>query len=381
MIRRFFISLWFVLLSMPVMATEVALNPDHPQQHVVVRGDTLWDISGMFLQFPWHWPDIWHANPQIENPHLIYPGDVISLVYRDGRPVLELTRGSTAYKMSPEVREITLERAIPTIPLDAIRPFLSRPRVVAEEVLATAPYIVASSDERIISGAGDKVYARGVDEEQGMHHSVFRGGPVYKDPETGEILGYEAIYTADAWISVMGDPATVDLRKTTREVMVGDRLLPVVEDDYEMNFIPRASEDSLNGYIISVLDGVSQVGQYQIVVLNLGERDNLEIGHVLSVYQAGDTVIDPILSGREDEDYFNLHNKGKDRNASVTLPDEFSGVAMVFKVFEKVSYAIIMKAKQAIHISDKVSSNLDVARSIREKRKLRLNHGDNTLAE
>ncbi len=356
MIRRFYISLLFVLLSVPVMAAEVALNPNHPQQHVVVRGDTLWDISGMFLQFPWHWPDIWHVNPQIENPHLIYPGDLISLVYRDGRPVLELTRGSAAYKMSPEVREITLESAIPTIPLDAILPFLSKPRVVGEEVLVSAPYIVASSDERLISGAGDKVYARGVDEEQGKHYSIFRGGAVYTDPVTDEILGYEAIYTADAWISAMGDPATVDLRQTTREVLIGDRLLPVVEDDYAMNFIPRAPEEQLDGYIISVFDGVSQVGQYQIVVLNKGGRDKLEVGHVLSVYQAGKTVIDPVLSGREDEDYFNLHNKGKDRDASVILPDEYAGVAMIFKVFEKVSYGIVMKANRAIHVGDKVST-------------------------
>ena len=339
------------------MATEVALNPDHPQQHVVVRGDTLWDISGMFLKYPWHWPDIWQANPQIENPHLIYPGDVISLVYRDGRPVLELTRGSTAYKMSPEAREIKLEKAISTIPLDAIRAFLTRPRVVGEETLALAPYIVSGSEERLISGAGDKVYVRNIDEAEGEHYSVFRGGQTYKDPKTAEILGYEAIYTADALVDVMGDPSTVNLRKTTREVLVGDRLLPVIADDYEMNFMPRSPEQELNGQIIAVFDGVSQVGQYQIVVLNKGERDELEMGHVLSIYQTGKSVIDPVLSGREDETFFNTENRNKDRNASVTLPDEHAGVAMVFKIFEKVSYAIVMKATRAIHINDRVSSS------------------------
>ena len=357
MMRRLFVGLFFISFSVSIMATEVVLNPNHPQQHVVVRGDTLWDISGMFLKYPWHWPDIWYVNPQIENPHLIYPGDVISLVYRDGRPVLELTRGSTAYKMSPEVREIALEKAIPTIPLDAIRAFLTRPRVLGEEVLEMAPYIVAGSEERLISGAGDKVYVRNIDEQQGEHYSVFRAGQVYTDPETKEILGYEAIYTADAFVKMMGDPATVDLRKTTREVMVGDRLLPVIEDDYEMNFMPRSPEQALDGQIIAVFDGVSQVGQYQVIVLNKGARDDLEVGHVLSVYQTGDSIIDPILSGREDEDYFNLHNKGKDRNASVTLPDEHAGIAMVFKIFEKVSYAIVMKATQAIHVNDKVSAS------------------------
>lgn len=357
MMRRLILSLFFLSFSVSIMATEVALNPDHPQQHVVVRGDTLWDISGMFLKYPWHWPDIWQANPQIENPHLIYPGDVISLVYRDGRPVLELTRGSTAYKMSPEAREIKLENAIPTIPLDAIRAFLTRPRVVGEETLALAPYIVAGSEERLMSGAGDKVYVRNLDEEQGEHYSVFRSGQVYKDPKTAEILGYEAIYTADALVDVMGDPSTVNLRKTTREVMVGDRLLPVIADDYEMNFMPRSLEQALDGQIIAVFDGVSQVGQYQMVVLNKGERDNLEIGHVLSIHQAGKSVIDPVLSGRESETFFNTENRDKDRNASVTLPDEYAGVTMVFKIFEKVSYAIVMKATRAIHINDRVSSS------------------------
>ncbi|NQY27724.1 MAG: LysM peptidoglycan-binding domain-containing protein [Piscirickettsiaceae bacterium] len=357
MMRRLILSLFLLSFSVSIMATEVVLNPDHPQQHVVVRGDTLWDISGMFLKYPWHWPDIWQVNPQIENPHLIYPGDIISLVYRDGRPVLELSRGATAYKMSPEVREIALEKAISTIPLNAIRAFLTRPRVVGEEVLALAPYIVAGSEERLISGAGDKVYVRNLDEEQGDHYSVFRSGQVYKDPKTAEILGYEAIYTADALVEVMGDPATVNLRKTTREVMVGDRLLPVIADDYEMNFMPRSPEQGMDGQIIAVFDGVSQVGQYQVVVLNKGARDNLEIGHVLSIYQAGETVIDPVLSGRESETFFNTENIGKDRNATVTLPDEHAGVAMVFKIFEKVSYAIVMKATLAIHINDRISSS------------------------
>ncbi len=357
MMRRLILNLFLLSFSVSIMATEVALNPEHPQQHVVVRGDTLWDISGMFLKFPWHWPDIWQANPQIENPHLIYPGDIISLVYRDGRPVLELTRGAKAYKMSPEIREIALEKAISTVPLDAIRAFLTRPRVVGEEVLALAPYIVAGSEERLISGAGDKVYVRNLDEEQGDHYSVFRSGQIYKDPQTAEILGYEAIYTADALVDVMGDPSTVNLRKSTREVMVGDRLLPVVADDYDMNFMPRSPEQDLEGQIIAVFDGVSQVGQYQVIVLNKGIRDDLEVGHVLSIYQAGKSVIDPILSGRESETFFNTENVDKDRNATVTLPDEHAGVAMVFKNFEKVSYAIVMKATRAIHINDRVSSS------------------------
>jgi hypothetical protein len=356
MMRRVFFSIAFLVASVTSYAADVALNPDHPQQHVVVKGDTLWDISGKFLKFPWHWPDIWYANPQIENPHLIYPGDVISLVYRDGKPVLELSRGPKAYKLSPQIREMQLEKSIPTIPLDAIRPFLSRPSVVDEDTLKLAPYVVATTDERLMSGKGDKIYARGLNEDEGKLYSIFRKGEVYTDPDTNEVLGYEAIYSAEAKVTAMADPATIILTESNREVLVGDRLLPVISDDYEANFLPRSPEAEIDGTIISVYDGVSQIGQYQIVVLNRGERDQLEVGHVLSVYQAGKTVIDPVLSGREDEDYFNLNQLGKDRNASVTLPDEYAGVAMVFKVFEKVSYAIVMKAERAIHINDRVSS-------------------------
>jgi hypothetical protein len=341
MMRRLFLSCLLMLLSFSALAADVVLNPNHPQKHVVVRGDTLWDISGMFLKFPWHWPDIWHVNPQIENPHLIYPGDILTLVYRDGKPVLELTRGPTAYKMSPQVREMALEKAISTIPLDAIRPFLNRPNVVGAEVLESAPYIVAGADERLISGAGDKVYVRQVDESEGKHYSVFRGGEVYSDPVTNEILGYEAIYTADTWLSVIAEISTAELRETTREVLIGDRLLPAVDEQYEANFYPHVPESSFEGQIISVFDGVSQVGQYQVVVLNRGERESLEVGHVVSVYQAGDVVRDTVSADPRDV---------------VTLPDEYAGIALVFKTFEKVSYAIVMKANRAIHVHDRVSA-------------------------
>lgn len=340
MIRRLFLSLVFVLLSAQAIAKDVELNPDQPKRYVVERGDTLWDISGMFLKYPWHWPDIWQVNPQIENPHLIYPGDVLTLVYRDGRPVLELDRGPL--KLSPGIREIALEKAIPTIPLDAIRPFLSHARVVGADELEAAPYVVASSDERLISGAGDKVYVRGVKEEEGKHYSIFRGDEAYTDPETGEVLGYEAIYVADSWVRALADTSTVDILESTREVMIGDRLLPVINEDYEMNFFPRSPDNDLNGHIISVYDGVSQIGQYQIVVLSRGAREGLEPGHVLSVYQTGETIKDLVT---------------EDRHDVVTLPDEYAGVAMVFKTFEKVSYAIVMKATRAIHVGDKVKSD------------------------
>lgn len=340
MIKRIVTGLFFLFLSISLVAKAVELNTEHPDKHTVKKGDTLWDISAMFLKYPWHWPDIWQVNPQIENPHLIYPGDQLSLVYKNGQPVIELNRGKRLVKLSPEVREIVLDKAISTIPLSALGPFLSKPRVVGEEVMDKAPYVVASADERLISGSGDFVYAKGLTSED-EDFSVFRQGDVYKDPDTGEILGYEAIHIGDAQRLTDGTPAKVGLQRTNKEVLIGDRLLPVENQEFEFNFIPRSPESTISGRIISVFDGVSQIGQFQVIVLNRGLRDGLEAGHVLSVYKAGETINDEVT---------------EDRNDTVTLPDEHAGEAMVFKLYDKVSYAIVMKATRAMHVLDKVES-------------------------
>lgn len=338
-------SFLLLLLSFQlVVANDVQLNPDYPKEYVVKKGDTLWDISGMFLKKPWYWPDIWQVNPQVANPHLIYPGDRLSLVYRDGRPVLEVSRGLKTVKLSPGAHEIQTDVAVPTIPLAAIMPFLTKPQVIGEEEFEAAPYLVATADERLISGAGDKLYARGTVAEQGDNYSVFRGGKRYFDPVTEELLGYEAIYSGDANVVQHADPATVVLTNTTREVLIGDRLLAFEEDSYDVNFMPHTLDTDLEGQIISVFDGVSQVGQYQVVVLNRGAREGIETGHVLSVYKAGSTISDSVMPEA-------LRNE---ENTVVTLPDEHAGEAMVFKVFDKVSYAIVLKATRAIHVLDKV---------------------------
>ncbi len=344
MLRRLYFALFLLLSSVGFsVAAAVELNANHPMQHVVVKGDTLWDISGRFLRHPWEWPKIWHANSQIKNPHLIYPGDIISLVYRDGQPMLELSRGPTTIKLSPEVREIQLDQAISTIPLSAIEPFLARPEVVGEEALTSAPYVVAMAGEHVISGVGDLIYVRGLkDEDVVEDYSVFRPGKAYLDQDTKEILGYEAFYGGAASVLETGDPATLRLNETTREIVVGDRLFPIKEGGYEATFFPRTLKTELNGHIISVYDGVSQVGQYQVVVLDRGGRNGLEVGHLLSVYQTGETIRDLVTEERGD---------------TVTLPDEYAGIAMVFKIFEKVSYAILMETKLPVHVGDKVQGH------------------------
>ncbi len=320
-------------------AQDIALNPKHPDRYVVVPGDTLWDISARFLRDPWLWPEVWYVNPQIENPHLIYPGDVITLVYVDGKPQLRLQRGGTV-KLSPRVRSVPLGEAIPTIPVDAIRQFLSQPLVVEEDELEKAPYVLQSADEHLVTGAGDRVYVRGIADQTYARYQFFRAGRDYTDPDTGEFLGKEAIYLGDGTVQRYGDPATVALTRTTREINSGDRLMPVVSEEIHTSFLPRAPADAVDGRIIAVHDGVTQIGQYQVVVINRGRRNGIEVGHVLRVRQAGETVPDRI-GGRDEK---------------VKLPDEDAGLLMVFRTFDKVSYALVMEATRPIHVLDTVTN-------------------------
>ncbi len=325
------------VLATAVYADQVVLRDGHPDRHVVVKGDTLWDISEEFLASPWLWPEIWYVNPQIENPHLIYPGDVITLVYVDGKPQLRVQRGKGTFKLSPRVREERLDKAIPTIPIDAIQQFLTQPLVADQSTMENAAYVVSSADEHLITGRGDRIYARGLADGQGDRYHVFRPGDAYVDPVTNEVLGYEAMYLGDGSVEKFGDPATLKLTRTTREINIGDRLMPMSHEDVYAYFTPHSPADTVEGTIISVVDGVSQIGQYQIVVLNRGTREGVDVGTVFEIHQAGDRIIDQV---------------SKERNASVKLPDEKAGTLMVFRTFDKVSFGLIMKATSALHVGD-----------------------------
>ncbi len=334
-----------ILLSFLVMglayADAVKLNPDHPDKYVVVKGDTLWDISGRFLENPWQWPEIWHVNPQIANPHLIYPGDIISLVYVDGKPRLMLERGAGTYKLTPQGRIIPLDEAIPTIPIDAIKQFLTEPTIVGKDELDKAPYIVEHKGEHIVSATDNSIYVRGIKDYNIRKYAVVRAGNTYTDPISKEVLGYEARFVGDAKLYRTGDPSTLKLLRTTREALIGDRLLPSGEETYNASFLPRAPQSDINGRILSVLDGVNQIGSYQVVVINKGARDGLEQGHVMDIYQAGETIPDSVTENRKD---------------TVTLPDEKAGVLMVFRTFEKLSYALVLKASRNINVFDIVTN-------------------------
>ncbi|MEG7525348.1 MAG: LysM peptidoglycan-binding domain-containing protein, partial [Chromatiales bacterium] len=253
-----------LLISGQVLSVAaVELNPAHPESYEVVKGDTLWDISARFLREPWLWPDVWYVNPQIANPHLIYPGDRIVLTYKDGRPILSLQRGSQHLKLSPRIRSTALDTAIPMIPIDAITPFLSRPYVMEKAEMELAPYVVHFLDDHIVGGAGTRFYVRSIESENPLRYEVIRPGKPYMDPETDELLGYEAAYIGAADLQRTGDPAKLELVSTTMESVIGDRLLPVTEGVPLNSFQPRAAEANLEGRIISVINGVSQIGQYQ----------------------------------------------------------------------------------------------------------------------
>jgi hypothetical protein len=333
------LALAAALLATAAYADQVVLKDGHPDRYTVVKGDTLWDISARFLKSPWLWPEVWYVNPQIENPHLIYPGDIINLVYVNGKPQLRVQRGKGTFKLEPHARIERLDKAIPTIPIDAIHQFLTQPLVADEDTLKSAAYVVSSADEHLITGAGDRVYVRGLKPSEGNRYSIFRPGAPYKDPDTGEILGYEAMYLGDATAQKFGDPSTLKLTRTTREINIGDRVMPMTQEDVYAYFTPHTSKNPIDGTIISVVDGVSQIGQFQVVVLNRGTREGVDVGTVFKIYEAGDTIPDQVTEKRGDV---------------VKLPDEEAGVLMVFRTFRKVSFGLIMEASSALHVGDHV---------------------------
>ena len=349
------------------VASSGIIQPDYPERYVVVKGDTLWGISKRFLKDPWLWPSVWHINPAIRNPHLIYPGDIIVMHVVDGKPYITLDGqaglqpdkvasggemrqprmpppvkpGLKVVKLVPTARVSGIHTAINTIPASAIRPFMDRPRVVTEDELDDAPYIVSSYEEHLISGAGNRVYARNLTEPVGSYN-IIRPGNEYIDPETDDVLGYEAIYLADARLINAGDddediPATLVVTKSMREVLNNDVLIPYEEHEKIFQFIPRPPEQKVKGQIISVFNGVSQIGQYMVVVLNRGERDGLAPGHVLAIIQKGATVSD----------------EQKLIWSSVDLPDERAGIMMVFKTYKKLSYALVLEVDRALHVLDR----------------------------
>jgi len=324
-------------------ADTLALKADHPKSYVVVKGDTLWDISTKFLRDPWRWPEIWHNNPEIRNPHLIYPGDIVNLVYVDGKPVLQVQRGRRTVKLSPKTRATHLTSAIPTVPSNAISQFLLQPRILTEEQIKRAGYIASAEEEHLISGVGGKIYVMNLAQDGNKGFSVYRISKAYRDPaDNDNILGYEAIHASDATLTQEGNPATLRITKSYRETLLGDKVFIADEEEINQSFQPHAPENKVDGQILSFIDGMSRAGQYQTVVINLGKEQGIEVGNVLAVRQSGITIVDEQSSG-----VFKKH---------ITLPDERAGLLMVVRAFDRISYALVMSAIKDIRVNDPVGN-------------------------
>lgn len=336
-------------------ATPVALAPDAPERYTVQPRDTLWDIAERFLKSPWVWPDLWRANPQVKNPHLIYPGDVLVLVYRDGQPQLILERGgeSAVVRLSPQVRSTPIGEAIPAIPYEVVAAFMSKPSVISAEDLQRRPYVLSLKDGRLVGAAGGELYARRLEKARlGARFNVVHAGAPLRDPDTGKVLGYAGIYTGTARVEKTGDPATLLLTESARESLKGD-LLFAEKLDVPLDFVPHAPKRKVKGKLISVVDGVSVIGQYQVVAVNLGKQDGLEAGHVLGVRQSGGTVRDtgakqPFTA------WTAAFREGSAKR--VKLPAEQVGLFLVFKAYDNLSYGLIVQAAAPLRVGDAVGN-------------------------
>jgi hypothetical protein len=322
------------------------LNDSAPMSYTVKRGDTLWGLAGMFLKDPWLWPEIWYVNPQVENPHRIYPGDVLRLATgADGRQQLQLVRGP-ATRLSPLLRSQPLEGPIATIPYGAIAAFLSRPGLLSKEQVEAAPYVQALRDAHLIAGSGNDVYVKKVSGGVGERYNVIHVGDPLQDPESHAVLGYMGVYTATAQIKRAGDPATAALSDSARETLRGDVLVPDTNPG-ALDFRPHAPAHALRGQVMAIVNGVLLAGQYQVVALNRGTSQGVELGQVLLAQE----------SQREVEDRCaRIAGRGTCKHGTAKLPIETAGHLLVFKTFTHMSYALVLDETAPIRIGDHVTS-------------------------
>lgn len=327
------------------------LSPNAPDSYTVKRGDTLWGVSGLFLKSPWRWPELWGMNmEQIRNPHLIFPGQILALEKSGDRARLRVGQPvgpDGTVKVSPRVRGESIDNgAIASIPLHLIEPFLNEAVIFENNELERAPRIVATQEGRVLLGKGDTAYVRG-DLSNLREWRVFRAAKPLTDPTTNEVLGYEAAYVGTAEYVRPGDtrnvggtteiiPATFTITGIRQEANVGDRLAPVPARDFS-NYVPHAPAGQMAGQVAALYGEALSAGQNQIVALNKGARDGMERGHVLALWRDGSRTLD----------------KTEERPVAIKLPDERHGLLFVFRVFDRMSYALILSAQDAVRVGDR----------------------------
>ena len=338
----FFVFISVVSVAQPPSSNSPALNNDVPLNYVVQQGDTLWGISGVYLQEAWRWPELWDANPQLDNPHRIYPGDVLALRWEGGRPRLGLSsRGGL--KLSPNVRSQSLDTAIPPIPRDQIDPFLRNNRILESGAFSDLPYVIAGDAQRIISGLGDRIYVRGPVASGDQVFGIIREGSPVIDPTTQEVLGITALDIGSASLTSGGTEGSSDavkefeITRMTEEIRIGDRLIPLQAGIMDSFFQPKSPGVEIeNGFMVAVNSGVTQIGPMSIVTINRGDREAVMVGDVFAIYQTGEIVQDPV------------------KQEMVALPDVRAGVLMVFAVYEKASFGLVLTATRPLAVGDKI---------------------------
>jgi len=397
--RNAIISLILLMTPLaPALAADAsALQEGAPDQYIVVPGDTLWGISGRFLKDAWKWPELWRMNQeQLRNPHRIYPGDVIVLDRSGAELQLRLLRADDpaaaaaasgvaptpardTVKLSPKVRaEPLADKAIPAIPPSAIEPFLSRPLVVSQDELDSAPIVLANQENRVAIGAGNVAYAQGLGYDKGDVWQVFRRGDALIDPDTNEILGYQATYLGEARVIRRGDPATIEITKSTQEIYAGDRLLPAAKERPTFSYVPRAPWKPVRGRIMSTYGSLGETGPLGIVALSKGSKDGLEVGHVLAIHRSQSTLaygtrMAPLYGttgfalNDSPRAYYSeeitprdapLYQRGRriTEEDAAKLPDERFGLVMVFRTFDRAAFGLVMQASRPVAINDLVTN-------------------------
>jgi LysM domain len=353
--------------------TAQGLKPDAPDRYTVERGDTLWGIAGRYLDKPWDWPRLWNLNrQQVRNPHRIFPGDVLVLDRATGRLRVETVA------MTPRVRTEGIQDEVQTIPPGVIEPFISRPMVIAENELDGAPKIMATEESRVVVGAGNIAYVKGLPKDKGDSWHIYRRGDKLVDPDSGTTLGYLGLYLGEARVRHFGDISRIEIIKSTQEIYTGDSLVAVTQDAPVFNYVPRAPAGKVQGRVMSLTDSLFEAGRYSVVSLSKGTKDGLEIGHVLALYRSPTTsrysLRTSSMLGRTGptgndgrrpyyEEQLNVRNSPVfsvqtpiNEGDLAKLPEERYGLVMVFRTFERAAFGLVMQSNLPVAIDDIVTT-------------------------
>ncbi len=353
----------FLLLQavsfMAFSADQVQIRDDAPDRYEVVLGDTLWDISGRFLEDPWLWPEVWELNPQIENPHLIYPGDVIALVYSADGPMLTLTRGGAestglrTIRLSPQVRREPINSAIPAIPLDRISSFLKGTIIVSETELENSPYLLGNRSGTLLSENNEEVFAKGAWDNDISEYNIIRGGQVYTDPDTGTVVGLEGKHIGTAiMVKREGNNATLLTANVEEEIREGDRFIASSGSRIDSNYFPRPPSSSIEGSIIDISSGRTVGNLYDTIVINRGSRNRLRVGNLLALQKPDIEIEDNI--GKATLGQQVKQSLGFSNDNIETFSGEKYATVLIYRVFQNASLGIILSAKEAVRLEDKV---------------------------